>query len=250
MERNYRLHLLEGIDIFNEIDKNNGKIGDYFWDYYENITTEWVIEHAKNICDFFNPYGNMLSIGCGHGLNEMYISDMCQEISNIKGIDLNEFKIKTMNQILKLLGMKNIIGIHANGMKMDFPDQSFDTIIIIESLSHADDQEKVLKEAARVLKKRGSIFVLDFNNGANPRIWIRSWKQRHFEDTVENIVNPYHVKNFLENYGLHDIIIKPHRHFRSFDFLKRMLLSKNVKLSPKLYLFVSKGFMLKGRKSD
>lgn len=250
MKRDYRLHLLEGIDIFNKIKRNNGEIGDYFWDYYENITTEWIVNHVTNICDFINPIGEVLSIGCGHGLNEIYISDMCEDATSIKGIDLIEFKIKTMNQILKLFGMKNIIGIHANGMKMDFPDNSFDTVIIIESLSHADDQEKVLKEAARVLKKNGSIFVLDFNNGANPRIWFRSWKQRHFEDTIENIVNPYHVKNFLGNYGIRNITIEPYRHFRSFDFLKRVLLSKKVKLPPNLYLFVSKGFMLKGRKAD
>lgn len=197
MEETYKLNKLKGKDIFNIIDKNKEKIDNYFWKYYENFTTDKMIPNVKNICEFLNPYGKLLSIGCGHGLIEICISDMCKEVENIKGIDLIESKINSMNEIIKLFGLENVKGVHANGMKMDFPDNSFDTVLIIESLSHADDQEKVLKEAARVLKKNGSIFVLDFNNGANPRIWFRSWKQRHFEDTIENVVNPYFVKNRL-----------------------------------------------------
>ena len=248
MEETYKLNNLEGKDIFNIINKNKELIDDYFWKYYKNITTDWIITHTKNICEFFNPYGDLLSIGCAYGLNEMYLCDMSKDITSVTGIDIIEFKIQTMNRILKLLGKENIIGILANGMKMDFPDQSFDTIIIIESLSHADVQDKVLKEAARVLKKNGSIFVLDFNNGANPRVWIRSWKQKHFEDIIENVVNPYYVRNRVLKLGFKDIVIKPYGHYRSFDYLKNMLQSKRMNLPSKFYLFVSKGFMLKGRK--
>jgi SAM-dependent methyltransferase len=144
--------------------------------------------------------------------------------------------------------MKNIMGVHANGMKMDFPDESFDTIMIIESLSHADEQEPVLNEAVRVLKKGGSILVLDFNNGANPRIWIRSWKQKRFEDIIENVVNPYYIRNRLIKMGFKDIVIVPHRYSGPIGYLQKQLLSKNIVLPPKFYLFLSNGFMLKAVK--
>ncbi|UCE74900.1 MAG: class I SAM-dependent methyltransferase [Methanomassiliicoccales archaeon] len=248
MEKKYKLNVLEGKDIFDIIRNNRNLIDEYFWEYYENFTTKRLRTYVEDICDFFNPSGNVLSIGCGHGLNEILMSDMCQEVINIKGIDLVEFKIKSMNEIIDLLGLENVVGIHADGMKMDFSDEFFDTIIIIESLSHADNQHQMLKEAARVLKKKGAVFVLDFNNGANPRIWIRSWKQRHFEETIENIVNPYFIRNRLLKMGFKDIVIEPYRHGRSFGHLRRMMLSKNMELPSKLYLFVSKGFMLKGRK--
>jgi ubiquinone/menaquinone biosynthesis C-methylase UbiE len=244
----YELNKLKGKDIFSIIDENKDKIDDYFWKYYENFTTEKMIPNVKNICEFFNPYGKLLSIGCGHGLIEMYISDMCKDIENVKGIDIIESKINSMNEIINLFDLKNVIGIHGNGMSIEFPDQSFDTVLIIESLSHADDQERVLKEAVRVLKKGGSIFVLDFNNGANPRIWIRSWKQRHFEDTIENVVNPYFVKNRLLDMDFKDIIITSYRFSRSFGYLKERFDSKNVNLPSKFYIFVSNGFMLKAVK--
>jgi SAM-dependent methyltransferase len=248
MEEKYCLRKLNGKDIFKILDENRDKIDEYFWTYYENFTSEILEEYISDLCNFIKPFGNMLSIGCGHGLNEVYIHDMCRDVKNIKGIDVKESKIKSMNKIIDLLGLENIDGSQANGMNMDFPDKSFDTVIIIECLSHVDDISQVLKEAARVLKKGGAVLVIDFNNGANPRIWFRSWKQRRFEDVEENIVNPYNIRNELLKIGYKDIIMEPYRHYRSFGYLKKMLNSKDVLLPPRWYLFVSKGFMLKGVK--
>lgn len=248
MKSSYNLNKLKGKDIFEIMNEHKAEIDDYFWKYYENVTTKKMEEYIRVVLNYVNLSGKVLSIGCGHGLNEIVMVDMCDDIESILGIDIVEFKINSMNEIIDILSCENIEGIVGDGMKLDFPSESFDCVVIIESLSHVDDQHQVLKEAVRVLKRDGTIFLMDFNNGANIRIWFRSWKLKKFEDTIENIVNPYFVKNRLADMGFSDIIIKPYRHYRSFGYLRSMFLSRGVELPPIFYLLVSKGFMLKGKK--
>ena len=149
-----------------------------------------------------------------------------------------------MNKIINILNLKNIEGIVGNGMKIGFPNESSDSVIIIESLSHVNDQHQVLKEAVRVLKKGGSIFILDFNNGANPRILYKCWKLKHFKYEEENQVNPYYVKNRLRDLDVIDIEIIP---YEFTPFFNRLNYKLSLKLPTWVNLLMTKGFMLRGR---
>jgi ubiquinone/menaquinone biosynthesis C-methylase UbiE len=111
-----------------------------------------MVTFVEDICEFYNIHSNLLSIGCGHGLNEIFMSEMCDNVKNILGIDLNKIRIGSMNKIKGILGIKDVVGIHDDGKALECQNETFGCVIIIEALSHVIDQYQVLKEAVRVLK--------------------------------------------------------------------------------------------------
>lgn len=245
MRENYELNQLRGKDIFAILDKHKDVIDQYFWKYYKNYSTKKMEEYIRDICSYFIPKGNVISIGCGHGLNEIFMADMCNDIKMILGLDIVQEKIITMNKIIDILDFENVKGDVGNAMKIGFPNESFDTVIIIESLSHVNDQYQVLKEAVRVLKNRGSIFVMDFNNGANPKILYKCWKEKYFEGIEENPVNPYYVRNRLRDLNIIDIAIIP---YGSTPFYNKLSKKLSLNIPIRVNMFLTKGFMLKGKK--
>lgn len=233
--------------MFDIVNRNKTKIDQYFWKYYENTTIQDLERFIHKMRDFNEPFGNILSVGCGHGLNEILIAEICNEVDSIKGIDLKDFKIKSMNVIVNLMSLKNVRGLVGDGEKLDFSSESFESVIIIESLSHVRNQVEVLEEAVRVMKKDGRIFVMDNNNGANPRILYKRWYENYLKGEIdENPVNPYFIKNRLSELGVTDIEIISYNYgpfFRNFE--KEFFL----KMPFWFQLLFSVGFMLKGTKS-
>jgi ubiquinone/menaquinone biosynthesis C-methylase UbiE len=245
MKERYELNQLRGKDVFAILNQHKDSIDEYFWKYYENYTIKKFEEYIRDICCFTKPKGKVISIGCGHGLNEVFMADMCNDIEEIHGLDIVQEKIISMNKIIDILNLKNIESIVGNAIKIRFPNEKFDTVIIIESLSHINDQNQVLKEAVRVLQKGGLIFILDFNNGANPRILYKCWKENRKKGIDERPVNPYFIRSRLKDLGIGDIIIKPYLYTPLFDKLGIKLIFKDVTW---FHLLWTRGFMLKGKK--
>ncbi len=249
MEAEYHLNKLKDQDIFDILGENKNTIDEYFWEYYKNSTMNSMKEYIKDICRFTKPNGKVLSIGCGHGINEILISDMCKDIEAVIGIDIIDIKIQSMNEIIEILNFDRVSGFAGDGAHLDSSDESFDYMIIIESLSHVDNQYTVLKEAMRVLKKGGGIFVLDYNNGASPWILYKCWKENRMKGYIdERPVNPYYVKNRLRELNVSNIIIKPYRPPLFSTNPLQSLFSNRKEIPYWIRLLWTKGFMLKGKK--
>ncbi|MBM3165934.1 MAG: glycosyltransferase [Chloroflexi bacterium] len=99
----------------------------------------------------------VLEMGCGNG-------DLSLEIArlgfDVVGIDISEPGI---HQAVELVQKENLDA-KAQFMVMDatsleFPDNSFDTILIAEVLEHVRDSRKLLEEAVRVVRNGGRIIV-------------------------------------------------------------------------------------------
>lgn len=101
---------------------------------------------------------NILDVGCGYGriLNELHNNGF----KNLKGVDFSEAMLERGMRLYPYLKfVKN------NGEKLPFTDNEFDVVLLIGVLtSNVTDieQEILINEISRVLKKNGIIYISDF----------------------------------------------------------------------------------------
>lgn len=99
---------------------------------------------ANLICDAYSNWitegDRVLDVGCGNGIVANKIR--------------NKFKCAvTGTDILDYLNIKMPFLLMREPYKLPFESASFDTILFNDVLHHINDQEKILKEAARVANK-------------------------------------------------------------------------------------------------
>lgn len=124
---------------------------------------------AANILSKLPSAGKtVLEIGCGEGTNLLYLNALNDSL-NYTGIDFSKEKIEAFQGF-----PENIRGIVADATQLPFSDTEFDLIVIRDVLHHIDQaREKVMDEAWRVLKKNGSLLVLEGNPSSPLNIIFR-----------------------------------------------------------------------------
>ena len=116
---------------------------------------------AKNI-DRLPPNAKVLEIGCGEGPNLALLATMCVT-QKIHGIDLSFERVAFCQRRIA-----NMLGATASAVNLPFNQETFDFVFFRDLLHHmGSDQEAVLAESLRVLKKGGTLCFLEAN-GRNP----------------------------------------------------------------------------------
>ncbi len=96
--------------------------------------------------------GNLLDIGCGEGRGIEYLQEKAEHYT---GVDKN-------TEILSRLSKKYP---KSDFLEMDiphferFPDESIDTITTFQVIEHIEDDEKFVRETARMLKNDGTLVL-------------------------------------------------------------------------------------------
>lgn len=83
--------------------------------------------------------------------------------------------------------------------KLPFKDAHFDKIIIVESFHHFQNQEKVIREAKRVLKPTGKIILEEINPGKFPG-WIIVILEK-ITGFKSNFLPPKELNSLWQKYG-------------------------------------------------
>ena len=104
---------------------------------------------------------NVLDVGTGRGLTSIYLADAGHSVTTV---DVDEEIIKVAALNLAYRGLLTGVKMHKmDGYNMDFEDESFGAVFMVEALHHIGDLDKMLTEIDRVLISNGKAVLSDFN---------------------------------------------------------------------------------------
>lgn len=109
--------------------------------------------------------GSLLEIGVGTGL---LLPQYPKEVA-VTGIDLSAEMLEKASERADQMPDRSIQLLHSNAETLQFDDTAFDCVTIPYVLSVTPDPDRLLREAMRVCRAGGAVFVLNHFSGS------RSW---------------------------------------------------------------------------
>ncbi len=104
-----------------------------------------------------NPY--LLDLGCGTGGVLRYAANRTNRESEFYGVDISSKMIEQARA--KSQGYGNLHFYVSRVEALPFDDDFFDVVISTTAFHHFSNPEKTLREANRVLKPKGKLYILD-----------------------------------------------------------------------------------------
>jgi len=143
-----------------------GTAEDYFSDMAETWDTVRALHYPNGkieakLMDLVGPgpYERMIDIGTGTGRMLALFGDRFERAD---GIDFNHKMLTVARANLDKQNVKNVNFRHADAQALPFEDACADFITIHQVLHFMDEPERVLAEAARVLRPGGLLLIVDF----------------------------------------------------------------------------------------
>jgi SAM-dependent methyltransferase len=215
---------IAGSENYADVDKEFVPAERYDWTLLTEIE---LFRNAVKGCE------EVLDIGCGTGHPSLYIAE---DVGSIIGIDKSERMIEIARNRLRRSGSGNVVFEIGDAESLEFPDGSFDAIILCGSLATLSHKRKSLQEVRRVLRKRGKVACIEAN-------WLyQSTHERHFKGEgnfiltgkdsimyrfVRRLVHPHKETDYRCMINPKSVLGK--KLLSNPDFLKRKTL--NVKMS-------------------
>ncbi len=156
------------------------------WNQFEGKETPSTVEIHESFFKTVSKNSDILDFGCAWGR----VAFQLQKLGyNVTGFDLNKKAVDTAIESAK--SCENTGGKvkfdRANAMDLPYTDESFDACIIqafLTTIISPLDRIKVLKEAYRVLKKNGILYIADFGLNWN-NLHYRELYRRDYLSTME-----------------------------------------------------------------
>jgi len=116
---------------------------------------EFILEKARPL------KGNILDIGSGKGIMALSLAKAGYSFTSV---DNNEemLRITALNLAYENLFSKAELYV-MDAYALEFDENSFNNVFIVEALHHMDDIEGIFFEVDRVLSKEGKLVLADFN---------------------------------------------------------------------------------------
>lgn len=145
----------------------------------------WMSKRAENVNDrlyrdikrelFSDIHGTVVEIGPGTGINFLYLPKNIEWI----GIEPNEAFHESVISAANKQKIRSSM-LSSSAASISLPDESADIVISTLVLCSVPDQERVLAEAKRILKKNGRLIFIEHVAA----------KQGTFRRAAQNIFNP------------------------------------------------------------
>lgn len=132
------------------------------WDQNVKSHKEALLNENKVLADLASITSGdcVLDVGCGYGTTSIWLAKHIG--CKVVGITISQKQVEEAKEMAKRHGVSNLVDFKVMDFhKIDFPEETFDVAIAIESICHSSEQPNVLKEIYRVLKSNGRFAIAD-----------------------------------------------------------------------------------------
>lgn len=127
------------------------------WQYRKGRDTIQFFLEARTADEMFKDK-QVLDMGCGAAGKSLYYCSLGAE--KVTGVEIVGHYEAEANALAKELGYEDKFEfVCASAFELPFPDSSFDTIIMNDFMEHVSDPKRTLKEALRLIKPTGAIYI-------------------------------------------------------------------------------------------
>lgn len=147
------------------------------------LRNPWILSHLKSKC-------HVADLGCGAGF---LTNALAQAGHQVTGVDLSK---STLEIAQKHDTTGTVTYIQADVTASHLPSKQFDVVCAMDLLEHVTEPQKVVREAARLLKPAGLFFFHTFN-----RTFL-SWLL-----VIKGV--DWFIKNAPKNMHVYHLFIKP-----------------------------------------
>ncbi|MHA1377220.1 MAG: class I SAM-dependent methyltransferase [Candidatus Helarchaeota archaeon] len=147
---------------------------------------------------YISPDMKMLDVGTGRGLATRFLASKIKEDpgrgGKVYSIDLSDNLQKMVSEIMEEEGTAQYVEFHiADVEKLSFDDSFFDFILTMNSIHHFTDPINALEHMKIVLKKGGTICIIDWSK-----------KARFLPHKKEDMLDLDDFKKLIENENVID----------------------------------------------
>jgi ubiquinone/menaquinone biosynthesis C-methylase UbiE len=125
--------------------------------------------------------GRVLDLACGPGIVTSALADRAQEVV---GLDLTPQMLEKARE--RCAGRTNVMFREGSATALPFADAAFDAVVTRFSFHHFPNPRVVLQEMLRVLRRRGSLAVVDIVSSERP-------EKAELQNALEVLRDPSHV---------------------------------------------------------
>lgn len=117
------------------------------------------------------PGDTVVEIGCGTGLNFIYLHDQVGDTGRIIGVDLTDAMLRQARKRVNAHHWHNVELIQADAAQYRFPTQ-VRAVISSFALTLVPEYEKVIANAAKALGEQGRMVILDLKKSERWPLWL------------------------------------------------------------------------------
>ena len=151
------------------IAKDFNNLQDYIVGEESNFIITRKLAELRNI-------GRVLELGCGNG---KYTRQIIHAADSITATDFSNDMLVSATD--KLKDLTNLTIEQADCYKLEYADESFDTVFMANLIHVVLNPELALEEARRVLEKNGKLVILSFTTDGMAPEDIETMKERYLE---------------------------------------------------------------------
>lgn len=178
----------------------NLKAFDKVHKHYDNFINLFNLNKMYEIKDVLELKGDEVVVDIGGGIGRLaeYLSQSCKGVYILDESEGMISKVKANPKVVAVLG---------NALETPFESGSFDIVIMSDVLHHIEKQSALMKEISRILKKNGSLLIMDFEKKHIKTKLLRAFEYvlfgRLYFRTGDEVINlmkdKFKITNFIDN---------------------------------------------------